>query len=174
MKTHLLCVLALGLAATATAAAAQDSDSITVQTQVQPYCANLGADPAPLALGELTGDNGFIAAAFAGDTSYSVSSYYCNAPATVTLAAAPLMRTPTIPVPDSASFTDRVDYVANLVWDDVTGSVNSAANTPSDIDTAEANTGALIVSVSDPSVAGSRRPIAGDYAGAVTLTVTLD
>lgn len=173
MRPHLLCALALGLAATATAATAQDSETITVQTAVQPYCADLGADPAPLALGELTGADGFLASAFAGETSYSVPSYYCNAPSTITLAAAPLMRTPSVPVTDDA-FTDRVDYEASLVWDDVTGSVNSADNEPAEIAAAEANTGALTVSVSGPSAADDRRPIAGDYAGAVTLTVTLD
>lgn len=173
VKTHLLCAMALGLAATATAASAQDSESFIVQTSVAPFCANLAAAPTPLALGELIDADGFVVSAFAGTSSHSVASYYCNAPATVTLAAAPLMQTDGVAIVDVESFTDRVDYDASLVWDNVTGSVNSAA-APASIASTEANTGALTITVSNPSVDGTVRPIAGEYAGAVTLTIALN
>lgn len=174
VKTHLLCAMALGLAATASAASAQDSESFIVRTSVAPFCANLTAAPPPLALGELIDADGFVVSTFAGPSTYSVASYYCNAPATVTLAAAPLMQTDGDAVIDVASFTDRVDYDASLVWDNVTGSVNSAAASPASIASTEANTGSLTVTVSNPTVDGTVRPIAGEYAGAVTLTIALN
>ena len=170
VKTHLLCAMALGLAGTATAASAQDSDTFLVQTNVAAFCANMGAAPGPLALGELADLNGFVVTTFAGPTTYSVPGYYCNAPATVTLAAGPLLQT-TSPAPTDAGFTNRVDYTASLVWDDVNGSVDSVNNTPATIPSGGPNVGDLIVTVSAPDTDGDRRPIAGDYAGAVTLTI---
>lgn len=170
VKTHLLCAMALGLAGTASAAAAQDSDTFLVQTNVSAFCANMGAAPGPLALGELADLNGFVVTTFAGPTTYSIPGYYCNAPATVTLAAAPLLQT-TSPAPTDPGFTNRVDYTASLVWDNVNGSVDSVANTPATIPSGGANVGDLIVTVSAPDTTGNRRPIAGAYAGAVTLTI---
>ena len=172
VKTHLLCAVALGLAGIATAASAQDSDTFSINSNVTPFCANTGADPAPLELGELADNNGFVVTTFAGPTTFTIPGYYCNAPATITLSAAPLLET-TMPAPSDAAFTNRVDYLASLAWSSVNGSVNSVNNTPVDIDASSPNIGDLVVSVSDPDTAGDTRPIAGAYEGAVTLTVVV-
>lgn len=174
VKTHLLCAaLALGLAATASAAAAQDSDTITINSTVSKYCQSLGT-PSPIALGELVDGVGFVVTSFAGTNSSSVASYYCNAPATISLAATPLTQAAGSAILDPSSFTNRIDYVASLGWDNVNGSVNTLSGTPSSIVSSEANIGNLVVTVTDPDTAGNKRPIAGNYAGAVTVTVTLD
>lgn len=166
-----LAAITLGLAAPASA---QDSDSITVNSKVAPYCAGLGS-AGPLALGELIGADGHVAPTFSGPSTHSVPGYYCNGPATIELTAAPLVQVDGGVVPPSdPDFTHRVDYVAALTWDDVAGMVASAANAPSSILTSEANIGDLIVVVSGPTTDGDRRPIAGAYEGAVTLTVTLN
>ncbi|MBI1405006.1 MAG: hypothetical protein GC145_02645 [Caulobacter sp.] len=174
MRSHLLCALALGLIASATAAAAQDSDTITVRTKVSPYCKDTGAAPPPLALGALADGNGFVVSSFAGPTSYTLSGYYCNGPTSITLAAAPLLQTAGTTVLDTSSFTNRIDYQATLDWVDVDGTANSTASSPTVITASQANLGDLVVSVSAPDTAGNLRPISGDYAGAVTLTITLD
>lgn len=174
MRTHLLCAIALGLAGTATAASAQDTASINVNSSVAPYCAALAAAPGPLALGELAGETGFVVTSFASSPTYSVPGYYCNAPTTVTLSAAPLMQTDVAVVDDESSFTNRIDYRANLVWDNVSGFDDSVDSQSTPISSAQANIGELIVSVSNPDTAGNLRPISGDYTGAVTLTVALN
>ncbi|MDO9337890.1 MAG: hypothetical protein Q7T61_15955 [Caulobacter sp.] len=175
MKTHLLCAaLALGLAATASAAAAQDSETITINSTVSKYCKSLGT-PSPIALGELVDGVGFVVTSFApGTNSSSVANYYCNAPATISLAATPLTQAAGSAILDPSSFTNRIDYLASLSWDNVSGSVNTLTGTPSSITSAEANTGNLTVTVTAPDTAGNKRPISGNYAGAVTVTVTLD
>ena len=90
VKTHLLCAVALGLAGIATAASAQDSDTFNINSNVTPFCANTGADPAPLELGELADNNGFVVTTFVGPTTFTIPGYYCNAPATITLSGAAL------------------------------------------------------------------------------------
>lgn len=173
MKTHLLCAIALGLAGAATAASAQDSASININSSVAPFCANVGAGGAGLlALGAVSDDDGRVVTAFP-TAAHTVSGYYCNAPANVTVDAAPLMQIGVATVADAGSFTNRIDYQANLVWDNVTGSDQSVAAGGTLVPSTEANIGNLVVSVSNPDTAGERRPIAGDYAGAVTLTVAL-
>ena len=172
VKTHLLCAVALGLAGIATAASAQDSDTFNINSNVTPFCANTGADPAPLELGELSDTNGFVVTTFAGPTTFTIPGYYCNAPATITLSAAPLLET-TMPAPSDAAFTNRVDYLASLAWSSVNGSVNSVNNTPVDIAASGPTIGDMVVSVSSPDTVGNTRPIAGAYEGAVTLTVVV-
>lgn len=174
VKTHLICAIALGLAGTATAASAQDSDTFLVQTNVSAFCTNLSAAPGPLDLEELAGADGFVVTTFAGATSFSIPGYYCNAPATITLKAEPLVQTDGTPITDPAAFTNLVNYTANLTWDDVSGSSDSTVVDGTPITTAEANAGNLMVWVSDPNTVNNRRPIAGVYAGAVTLTITLN
>jgi hypothetical protein len=175
VKTHLLCAIALGLAGTATAASAQDQDSFTVQTTVPKYCASVGADPAPLALGDLSGPTGFVVSSFAGVTSHSIPGYYCNAASTVTLKADPLLEPTPTSLLDTSSFTNRIDYTASLVWDNVTGSDDSVSAAAATIAASEANIGAMTVTVSNPNVRGDTvRPVAGAYDGAVTLSVAFN
>ena len=170
VKLHLLCAAALGLAGVASAASAQDSDAFSVISKVSPFCANTGAAAEPLELGELADSDGFVVNAFAGTTSFSLPGYYCNSKAEITLTAAPLLET-TSPAPSDPGFTNRVDYTASLVWDDVTGQVESAAGAPATIATAGPNIGDLVVTVSEPETDSNRRPIGGVYAGSVTIKI---
>ena len=175
VKTHLLCAIALGLAGTAVSAAAQTNPtaSIAINSTVGGYCANIGAGGAGLLeLGAVSDSDGRVVTAFP-TAAHTVSGYYCNKPAKVTLTAAPLMQQGVAIVEDDASFTNRIDYQANLAWDDVTGFDPSATAGGTEISSAEANIGNLVVTVSNPDTEGNRRPIAGDYEGAVTLTVAL-
>jgi hypothetical protein len=173
VKTYLLCAVALGLAGAAASASAQSAASININTTVGGYCANLGAGgDGLLALGAVSDDDGRVVTAFP-TTAHSISGYYCNKPAKVTLTAAPLMQQGVAVVTDDTSFTNRIDYQANLVWDDVSGSDPSASAGGTEISSTEANIGNLVVTVSNPDTEGNRRPIAGDYKAAVTLTVAL-
>ncbi|MCC7267265.1 MAG: hypothetical protein IT546_07980 [Caulobacteraceae bacterium] len=175
MKVHRLLALGLGLAASATAASAQDATLLQVKSNVTPYCTTMTPTaPAPLNVGALTDANGLLVATFGGTTTRDLGAYYCNAPATVTLAASPLMQTAGTPVAYPDSFTNRIDYIANLTWDDLSLPASSASPSPATHVGTEANTGNLIISVSDPDISGTQRPIAGDYAGTVTLTVVLN
>ncbi len=175
VKTHLLCAIALGLAGTAASASAQTSPtaSININSTVGGYCANVGAGGAgTLALGAVSDADGRVVTSFP-TTSHTVSGYYCNKPATVTLTAGPLMQQGVTSVDDDGSFTNRIDYQANLAWDDVTGFDPSATAGGTEISSTEANIGDLVLTVSNPDTEGNRRPIAGDYQAAVTLTVAL-
>ncbi|MBB4082323.1 hypothetical protein [Brevundimonas lenta] len=173
MKTQMLCAIALGVAAIGGAAAAQDSDSVNVTSTVTARCAALNDASAPLALGELVqSGTGEVVSVFAGTTtSYSVPGYWCNAPANLTLAATPLQNVDVVDDGGDPSFTTRVDYTASLVWDDVNRTKNTAVAGDEVFSTSEANIGALTLSVSSPTAVG--RPVAGDYAGSVTLTIAL-
>lgn len=177
VKTHLLCAIALGFAGVATAASAQDptSSDFHIRSTVAPFCSSLTAPTGSLALGELTDADGRVVTDFEESPTYSVSGYYCNAPATITLSAAPLMQVGDPVIYDPAGFTNRVDYEAVLVW----GSVDASDETAGDpdvveIDTGLANMGNLVLSVTGPNTDGNRRPVAGTYEGAVTLTVGLN
>lgn len=166
-------IAAGGVAFAASGALAQDTDTITVQTTVAAYCSSL--DPLEanaLALGELVGVTGFLNEDFAGTSTATVAGYYCNAPATVTLDAEPLIRTPSVTVSDTASFTDRVDYVASLAWGSIaeTNSSTAAANTFS---TTAPTSGDMTITVADPVANGNRRPIAGAYEGSVVITIAV-
>lgn len=177
VKTQLLCALALGLAATASGAAAQasfatDSDALTVRTTVAPFCGNLAAAD-PIELGALTGAEGFVVDQFAGAPKYESPGYYCNAPSKVTLTATPLKRTPAIAISDTSSFVDRIDYKASLAWGaGIAGSIETLAGAPVVITATQPHTGLLQLTLSDPQIDDTARPIAGDYAGSVTVTVT--
>lgn len=175
MKTHLLCAVALGLAGIAASASAQDSDSFTIRSNVTSFCSHLSNASSPLVLGELIGLDGLVTPTFAAatSTSYSVPGYYCNAPATMTVEAKPLLNTGVSTSP-SSDFTTRVDYLASLVWDNVSAQANTAAAAAGDSQSApstEANIGALTLTVSQP--AATLRPVAGAYAGSVILKITL-
>ena len=178
MKKPLLCAVALGALAVYGSAAAQDSTAVvTTTTTISPYCSSLASlpTPAPLALGELAGPTGFLVADFAGETSRQVATgFYCNAPSLVTVRAEPLVHMTVATVADSSSFTNSVDYTATLTWDNFTDSVSSSVVDGVDIDVTEANVGDLIVTVEDPATSGNRRPISGDYEGAVHLTIALN
>jgi hypothetical protein len=172
LKIQLLCAVALGFTASAGVACAQSQDTFSINTSVTPFCANLSAT-ASLTLNELTGTDGKVLSTFANATSttFTAPGYYCNAPARVTLAATPLMRTPAIFNPATDLFTQRVDYVAALSWQSVSGSVSSTATAPVEYFTTQPNAGALNVQVTNPTA--ELRPLAGTYAGSVTVTVAL-
>lgn len=177
MRTQLICAVALGLSAVALPASAQTTTyseaDFTVRTTVPGFCSSLGTDAVELDLGELTDGAGQLVSAFAGDTEASWTGYYCNGPSEVKVEVEPLMRTPSVAVEDDSSFTDRVDYTATVDWNLVQGSTNSAAAAPAELAAATANTGDFTLTVSDPVTDGNRRPIEGDYTGAVRLTVSL-
>ena len=173
MRKQLLCAAALGLTAFALPAAAQDSESVVLNSSVPAFCQATPFASGSINVGDITGPLGFVVTSFAGTPQIQTGgNYYCNAPATVTLSVAPLTNPQA--VTDVSSFVNRVDFRANLVWDNVTGSANSTDAGPTAINSAEANTGVMTLSVSDPSVASGDRPIAGAYTGAVTLTVALN
>lgn len=175
VKTTLLCAMALGLSVTATAAAAQDSDSITIQSSVPKFCQSVaGLEAAPIALGSLSDGVGQLVDTFTGDTDVSLATYYCNGPATITLDAQPLVRTPAVPINDAASFTGQVDYLASLSWSDVAISNATTAGSATVYPTGAPKTGTLTVSVSSPTTQGNRRPVAGDYEGSVILNVNFN
>lgn len=147
---------------------------MTVLTQVAPFCSEIMTSSTPMNLGSLTGPTGQIVPSFnsgAENVRELMASFYCNAPSTVTIKAAPLT-TPNSTT-DTSSFTSRVDYTATLVWDDVTGNVSSTVTNGATISAAEANIGTLRLTLSNPAVANNLRPVAGDYTGQVTLTIAL-
>ncbi len=175
MKTTLLrASLLLGAAFHAGPALAQDTDTLTVLSQVAPFCSELSVSSAPMNLGTLTGPSGQLLPSFAGGAETErelAASFYCNAPATVTITATPLT-TPNSTT-DTSSFTSRVDYTATLVWDDVNGNVSSTVPGGAVISAPEANIGPIMLTLSNPAVVNNLRPVAGDYAGQVTLTIAL-
>ena len=172
VRTQMLCAVSAALCAVAGGAAAQSAPSVGINTTVAPYCASMQpGSPTDMDLGSLVGPTGQVVSDFTGTTSYSLAGYYCNARANITLSAAPLRPTVAVTVTDASSFTDRVDYVAALSWDDVSLQVESAAGTPAQLLTSEANTGVLTVSVSDPETENNKRPVAATYSAAVTLTI---
>jgi hypothetical protein len=175
VKTILLrASLLLGAALSAGPALAQDSDTMNVQSQVAPFCSELTVSATPMNLGTLTGPSGQLLSSFSSGAETErelAASFYCNAPATVTIVATPLT-TPNSTT-DTASFTSRVDYTATLVWDDVNGNVSSTVSSGAVIPVPEANIGPMKLTLSNPAVVSNRRPVAGDYSGQVTLTVAL-
>ena len=172
--TMLRASLALGAALFAAPAFAQDSDTMTVQSQVAPFCSEFTVSATPMNLGTLTGATGQLVPSFASGAETErelAASFYCNAPSTITITATPLITLKS--TTDTASFTSRVDYTATLVWDDINGNVSSTASTPAVISVGEANIGPMKLTLSNPAVVNNRRPVAGDYAGQVTLTIAL-
>lgn len=147
---------------------------MTVQSQVAPFCSELTVSATPMNLGTLTGASGQLLPSFSGGAETErelATSFYCNAPATVTIKATPLT-TPNSTT-DTSSFTSRVDYTATLVWDDINGNVSSTVTNGAVIAVPEANIGPMKLTLSNPAVVSNRRPVAGDYTGQVTLTVAL-
>lgn len=176
MKTTLYGLLATVVLATAAPAMAQDSESFTVQTTVPAFCSQLSSGTTPaMNLGSLTGATGQLVAAFNGTETQRelAANFYCNAPSTVTIEAVPLKHETVSFVADGTSFTNRVDYTATIKWRDLEGTVSSTASAPQEIPASQANIGSLLLSLSAPVVDGNRRPVAGDYAGQVRLTIAL-
>lgn len=175
MKTTLLrALLLLGASLYAGPALAQDSDTMVVQSQVAPFCSELSVSSAPMNLGTLTGAAGQLVPSFASGAETErelATSFYCNAPSTVTIKATPLT-TPNSTT-DTSSFTSRVDYTATLVWDDVNGNVSSTVASGAVIAVPQANIGPIKLTLSNPAVVNNRRPVAGSYSGQVTLTIAL-
>ncbi len=162
---------AMALTLLSGAAMAQDSETLTIQTSVAPYCKALPTSGSTLQLGELADGNGFVVNEFAGFNYIGISlSHWCNAPTTVTLSTVPLLHTQVTTVTDPASFTNRVDYKAEWQW----GGFSSSKLTTAGDDVFAVNTaniGELRILVTDPFTDGNKRPIGGDYVGAVTITI---
>ncbi len=176
VKSTLLRAFVLGAGLVAVPALAQDSETFGVQTTVVPFCSEMTISSVPMNLGSLTGAEGQLVNDFGGATESErelAASFYCNAPSTVTLTAGPLQNSGVPIVSDSTSFTNRVDYVATLLWDDVQGNDSSVESAGQQIDVAQANIGPMKIKLSDPTVANNKRPVAGDYAGQIHLTVAL-
>jgi len=173
LKTRLFCASLLGTSLIASPAFAQDSDAMQITSQVPAFCSEFQNNATPLELGSLTGPTGQIVPSFTGtETSRTIAaSFYCNAPANVTIKAEPLLTTNS--TTDTSSFTSRVDYTATLVWDNVQGSVSSTVIDGAVIPASEANIGPMSLALSNPAVVNNRRPVAGAYSGRVTLTVAL-
>lgn len=176
VKTTFLRAIVAGASLYAMPALAQDSDTLAVQSQVAPFCSELSISSAPMDLGSLTGATGQIVNDFSGAIENErelATSFYCNAPAQVTITAEPLLHDTVSVVGDSASFTNRVDYTATLEWDDVQGTTDSTVADGDQIDAPEANIGPMTLTLSNPTVDNNRRPVAGGYSGQVRLTVAL-
>lgn len=170
VKTPLICALALGAAAIAGGSSAQDSAALQTVSEVTARCSALTGG-ATLDLGELADIDGFTKTVFDGpDSSTAVPGYWCNAPAEVTLAATPLLNQDVSTVADPG-FTTRIDYLASLAWRDFSAVNDTADGNPTIQETAEANIGDIVVTVSDPRASG--RLVAGPYEGAVTITIRL-
>lgn len=152
-------------------ALAQDSETLTIQTSVAPYCKPLPTSGSTLQLGELADANGFVVDEFAGFNYIGISvNHWCNAPTTVKLSTVPLTHTQVTTVTDPESFTNRVEYKAAWQWGSFTSSKLTIAGDdvfPVNV----ANVGELRIIVSDPFTDGNKRPIGGDYVGAVTITI---
>jgi hypothetical protein len=175
VKTTLLrASLLLGASLWAGSAMAQDSDSFTVESNVAPFCSELSVSSAPMNLGSLTGPTGQIVPNFDNAIENQrelATSFYCNAPSTVTIRATPLTTTNT--TTDTSSFTSRVDYTATLDWDDFEGQVSSTVAAGAILPVTTATIGSMTLKLSDPTVPNNLRPVAGDYSGQVTLTIAL-
>ncbi|MDB5421961.1 MAG: hypothetical protein JWR59_1908 [Brevundimonas sp.] len=174
MRKQLVCAAALGLSALAAPAFAQSTRSVALNTTVPAFCQPaIWPSAQTMALGSLVDGNGFLRSSFGGTTSLTSTNYYCNAPSKVTLSATPLTPITPVVVADTDSFTDKVNYVATLTWDDVHGTADSTATTATPIVAVEANIGTMILQLGSPTTPNGRRPVAANYAGAVTITVAL-
>lgn len=178
VKIHLLGALAVGLSAIGAPALAQDTETFNIRSTVSAFCSNLPAT-SEVDLEDLTGPDGLVLDAFAGNASHELAaSYYCNVPSKLTLTALPLTHATITSVSDP-SFTNRVDYDVRLTWttapnNSVSGLVSSTAATGVDILSTQARTGRLELQFSNPSAPGDRRPVAGGYVGSVQLTVAFN
>lgn len=176
VRATLIGTFVLGVLVSASPAMAQDSATFTVQTTVPPFCSQFSAGQAPMDLGALTGAQGQVVTAFTSGAQTErqlASSFYCNAPSTITIKADPLMHDTVTVVTDAASFTNRVDYTATLKWNALENAVSSTASSPQAINATQPNIGQLTLKLSGPSVVNNLRPISGNYAGQVHLTIAL-
>jgi len=176
VKTTLTGLFVLGALAGAAPAMAQDSATFTSKTTVPAFCSQLSVSATPMDLGTLTGTTGQIVPAFASTAQTQrqlAANFYCNAPSTITIQADPLMHTTVTTVADSTSFTNRVDYTATLKWSALQNAVSSTAASPQVISATQPNIGELTITLSNPAVVNNLRPVAGNYAGQVRLTIAL-
>lgn len=179
MRNHLACAVALATAAMASQAAAQNlsSGDVTINSSVPRFCqGTIGATGQSIDLGSLVDSNGFLVTSFNGTPSkqLTTTNYYCNAPSKLTLTATPLRPNAAVNVTDPQSFSAQVNYVASLAWGaGVTASAASSAASPTLVNTNEAHTGLMTLSLATPTTPNGRRPVAAIYEGAVTITVAL-
>lgn len=177
MRKPLIWATGLALAAVAAPAFAQSGSpgpkSVNIATNVPAFCQPaIWPGEQTMNVGSLVDSAGRVLDAFAGTRSIESGRYYCNAPSRMTLSATPLRPVQAVSVTDDG-FTDKIDYVATVTWDDVAGTTDTTAAAPTPIVAAEANIGNVLLQLSSPSTAGNRRPVAGDYRGLVTITVAL-
>ena len=179
MRKQLVCAAALGLSALAAPALAQSGSpgprSVTVNSDVPAFCQTaIWPTAQTMALGSLVDGNGFLLSSFGGTSSITTTgNYYCNAPSKLTLSATPLTPTTPVVVSDTQSFANQVNYVATLTWKNLSGTADSTATSPTAIVAAEANIGTMSLQLGSPTTPNGRRPVAANYAGAVTITVAL-
>ena len=176
MKTTLTGLFVLGALASASPAMAQASATFTSQTTVPAFCSQLSVSATPMDLGTLTGTTGQIVPAFSSTAQTQrqlATNFYCNAPSTITIQADPLINTTVATVSDSTSFTNRVDYVATLKWSALQNAVSSTSPSAQVINATQPNIGELTITLSNPSVVNNLRPVSGNYAGQVRLTIAL-
>lgn len=176
VKTTLTGLFVLGALASASPAMAQASATFTSQTTVPAFCSQLSVSATPMDLGTLTGTTGQIVPAFSSTAQTQrqlAANFYCNAPSTITIQADPLINTTVATVSDSTSFTNRVDYVATLKWSALQNAVSSTSPGPQVINATQPNIGELTITLSNPSVVNNLRPVSGNYAGQVRLTIAL-
>jgi hypothetical protein len=176
VKTTLIGLSVLGALACASPAMAQDSATFTSKTTVPAFCSQLSVSATPMDLGTLTGATGQIVPAFSSTAQTQrqlAASFYCNAPSTITIQADPLRHTTVTTVSDSTSFTNRVDYTATLKWSALQNAVSSTSPSATVISATQPNIGELTLTLSAPAVVNNLRPVAGNYAGQVRLTIAL-
>lgn len=175
MRKALLRAFLLSASAYASPALAQDAETMVVQTLVPPFCSELSISSVPMQLGNLTGSTGQIVPSFGGsevERELAVS-FYCNAPSKVSIKAEPLRHETVTSVAELESFTNRVDYTAQLKWRDLVGTASSTLTNATEINATQANIGQLKLTLSNPTVSNNLRPIAGGYAGQIRLTISL-
>lgn len=176
VKTTLIGLSVLGALASAAPAMAQDSATFTSKTTVPAFCSQLSASATPMDLGALTGATGQIVPTFSSTAQTQrqlAANFYCNAPSTITIQADPLLHTTVTTVSDATSFTNRVDYTATLKWSALQNAVSSTSPSAQVISATQPNIGELTITLSNPSVVNNLRPVAGNYAGQVRLTIAL-
>ena len=176
VKRTLIGLTVLGAFAYASPAMAQSTATFTTQTTVPAFCSQLSVGATPMDLGTLTGASGQIVTDFASSAQTErqlATSFYCNAPSTITIKADPLINDTVTTISDSTSFTNRVDYTATLKWSALENAVSSTAANAQVINATQPNIGQLTIKLSNPSVVNNLRPVSGNYSGQVRLTIAL-
>lgn len=186
MKTIVIAAAAASLLAAP--AFAQTTRSVDVTGNVAKLCGldnqsggGTGGYTPTVALGSLVNNNGQLDVA---PRNIGFGNVWCNAPATLTLAASKL--TTATSVTDTASFTNKLDLVVDNATGDggsifayLGGAASARSEAPvsyalnQEFETGIGRFSRARLSVALPTgTVGNDRPVAGAYTGSVTLTVT--